>query len=275
MANNQKYKKPPVVETIFGVQFPELEDFRGVHFGLYWQTLRDRYPKWEDQPRLSPLRIEKFPRPPIVQDPRLQLLQGMPLNRVWFTAKSDSELIQLQPDRFLFNWREHGNEYPSYERNSKMFFREFEAFSQFCRDQTGLSEPMPEICEVTYVNHIKPEKGESAPDLAGKVFSGLRWEQSEEFLPSPESLTFNRAFVIKDQAAPIGRLYAEASIAVKRGDSGLSEFVLFNLTGRVNHKSDQGQKLADSMQLAHDWVVRGFADLTNKQFQKERWGRQT
>lgn len=35
-----KYANPPVVETVLGVQFPELRGFKSVHFGLYWEADR-------------------------------------------------------------------------------------------------------------------------------------------------------------------------------------------------------------------------------------------
>jgi len=273
VASNPTYAKPPMVETVIGVQFPEISGFRAAHFGLYWDTIRKDFPTATDQPRLEPNR-ERFPRLPAIPVPRFQIMQRTPADRVWFTAESAAELIQLQPDRFLFNWRRRGRngEYPTYKSNSETFFKEFARFREFCIAQK-LDEPVPELCEVTYVNHIEPEEDESAIDLAGKVFSGLRWKTSEGFLPTPESLTFNRAFVIAHNEKPIGRLYAEASIAMRRQGPGPREFVLFNLTARVIHRADEWQELADSVQHAHDWVVRGFADLTDPQIQKERWER--
>jgi uncharacterized protein (TIGR04255 family) len=202
-------------------------------------------------------------------------MRQLPLGRVWLTAESGAELIQVQSDRFLFNWRRRVSEskYPSYESNSAKFFEEFDGFRQFCREKQ-LPDPAPELCEVTYVNHIEPAKGETAMELAGTVFSGMRWERTDRFLPKPESFTFNRVFVIEDDGERLGRLYAEASMALRRQGSTAREFILLKLTARVNRRDDQGNTLADSMQLAHDWVVRGFADLTDRQTQKERWERQ-
>lgn len=111
MTGNPKYNNPPVVETVIGVQFPELRGFHAAHFGLYWETIRDRYAKVENRPTLEPDR-ERFPRQPIPLLPAIQALQRMPTNRVWFTDTSDSQLIQLQSDRFLFNWRQREGGYP-------------------------------------------------------------------------------------------------------------------------------------------------------------------
>jgi len=270
VSKNPHYDKPPVVETVMSVQFPELEGFRAAHFGLYWETLRDRYPRLSDQPRLDPIREEKFPKTPVTAFQSVQLLKQLPLGRMWFTSDNNSELIQLQPDRFLFNWRGDDGNYPTYRGNSQTFFKEFDAFCDFCEEHE-LPPPTPEICEVTYVNHCDPVAGEAAVELAGKIFTGLRWETNHEFLPRPESMKFNRAFVISHNKTPIGRLYAEASIAARRDGAALREFVLLNLTARVNHDPKLGRPLESTLQCAHDWIVRGFADMTNIDMQRDRW----
>jgi uncharacterized protein (TIGR04255 family) len=232
--DSPKFKNPPVVETVLGVQFPELEGFRATHFGLYWELLRERYPKVTDRDRLDPVH-ERFPQP-LIPQPQFQALQQMPLGRVWFTAKNESGLIQLQPDRFLLNWRrqKENGEYPSYQKNSDIFLQEFDGFCCFCQGKQ-LQQPTPELCEVTYINHIHPRQNESAMELAGKLFSGVRWEGADGFLPIPERFVFNRAYVIKDNGKAIGRLYAEASIAVRQPVQESQKFVLFKVTARVNH----------------------------------------
>ena len=171
----------------------------------------------------------------------------------------------------MFNWRGDDGSYPSYERNSKIFFTEFEAFCDFCK-KLDLPSPKPEICEVTYVNHIKPDKDETLLELAGKVFTGLHWKTNHGFLPTPESMKFNRVFVISHDQKPIGRLYAEASIAARRDGATLSEFVLLNLTARVNHDPNTGRPIKDTLQCAHDWIVHGFADMTDLDIQENCWG---
>lgn len=268
MKSTPHYMNPPVVETVIGVQFPELPGFRSAHFGLYWETIKDKgYAKTEDKPRLTEV-SEPFPRRLIPAEATLHLGSTSVPQRAWYTAASESELVQLQPDRFLFNWRkQEGEEYPSYTENSKKFLKEFEGFLGFCR-QERLDDPKPNLCEVTYVNHIFPVDDESAVDLFGKVFAGLRWQVADQFLPNPEGATFNRAYVIGEQK---GRLYAEASVAYQSKEQ--KEFVFLKLTGRVNHPSGDCGKVAESLQLAHDWVVNGFASITEIEIQDSRWER--
>lgn len=273
VAATPKFKNPPVVETVLGVQFPQVEGFRATHFGLYYESLEGRFPTVTDQPRLEPAR-ERFPRPLLLPAPQVQVFPRIKPDRVWFTADSGSELIQLQADRFLFNWRRQDNrEYPSYGTNSEVFLKEFDLFREFC-GKHKLPDPMPEVCEVTYVNHFDPEPNETATQLAARTFAGLGWCGTDGFLPIPESLTFNRAYVITSENKAIGRLYAEVSIAVRRAEAGEpKEFVLLNLTGRVNHVPSDGFDLRKTLQVAHDWVVCGFADVTERKIQDKEWER--
>jgi len=263
---NPKYNKPPVVETVLGVQFPEIAAFGNVHFGLYWETIRQRYPKPpQDQPRIA-WAVETFPHRLLPAGLNLRLSDQVP-QRMWFTAESGSELIQLQPDRFHFNWRgEEGKPYPSYRVNSRKFFDEFERFEAFCEKQ-GWERPKPSLAEVTYVNHLLPVEGETSIDLFQKAFLGIGFADVAEMPCLPERAVFNRVYPIEGDK---GRLYVEATLAQKRDRT---EFVLLKMTARVLLPPSGAVSLADGLQKAHDWVVGGFAAVTRPEIQQQRWER--
>ena len=271
MTSTPKYRKPPVIETVLGVQFQELDGFRAAHFGLYWKLISDEFTKFEDKPRLPPV-VERFPRNVVVPQAGLQFAARSIPDRVWYVGRSDDEVIQVQPDRFFFNWRRREEPYPTFKTNSTKFLDKLEEFSSFC-EQEKLGRPNVNLCEVAYINHIIPIEGESATDLAGTVFNGLRWETAENGFPQPESAVFNRVFVIEHESAKRGRLYAESSIALTRDETQEREIVLFRLTARVNHRAAESNTIAASLQLAHDWVVNGFANLTDSGIQEQRWER--
>jgi len=269
VAGTPKFDNPPVVETVLGVQFPELPDFRCTHFGLYWDRIKERYPKCVDKGRLKPA-AEAFPRKLVLLEPPVRIMRGGTAERVWYIAEDDARLIQLQPDRFICNWRElrGATKYPTYAKNSEMFLDEFSGFRRFC-GESRLNEPSPNLCEVTYINHICPEDGESAIELFGRVFEGLCWKLPDDSLPRlPESATFNRAYVIADD---VGRLYAQANIACHNETK--RDLVRFEVTARVNHPSQDPEEIGSSLQLAHEWVVNGFVSMTNPEIQRERWKR--
>jgi uncharacterized protein (TIGR04255 family) len=261
------FRDPPVVETALSIQFDELRNFRTTHFGMYHATVKDRFPVVEDKPRIEPV-IESFPRVPRVPALRIAPAGGGP-DRVWFIEPADgSMLLQLQPDRFVFNWcKKEGQEYPRYESYRPRLLKEFEQFSNFAAGQE-LGEVKPNLCEVTYVNRIDPIENETPTDCFAMVFTGIDWKSSDGWLPQPpDVVTLNRVFTIGEEK---GRLYAEASIATDKAAGG---FILLKITARVIHKD--GDDLQENMDLAHLWVVKSFVSLTEEHVRHERWGQKS
>lgn len=261
------FHNPPVVETALSIQFDELLDFRATHFGMYYETIKERFPVVEDKPRIEPV-IESFPQIPRVPEFRVSRADGSP-GRAWFTEPDEGTvMLQLQPDRFVFNWccKDEGA-YPSYGSNRPRLIKEFEAFSKFA-EINELGEVKPNLCEVTYVNRILPVENETPIDCFASVFSGIDWISSDGWLTQPPDIvTLNRVFTIGDKK---GRLYVEAGIAGNKKDG---DFVLLKITARVIHKEEDN--LMENMDLAHLWVVKSFVSLTNPQIRTKRWEEDT
>jgi uncharacterized protein (TIGR04255 family) len=154
------FESPPVVETVLSVQFEPLVAVRTAHLGLLWEKFRAKFPKVEERPPLDPV-FEQFPE---VARPRLglqlQALDRLPVSRLWFVTDQGNEMIQVQPDRFIRNWRKEGQgeQYPRYEAGKKLFERDFGVFQEFLTDNR-LGSPQVNQCEVTYVNHITAGRG--------------------------------------------------------------------------------------------------------------------
>ena len=55
------YDKPPVIETVLGVQFDRLSALTNAHLGAFWKTLnpQQEWPNVEDAP-LLPNKVERF-----------------------------------------------------------------------------------------------------------------------------------------------------------------------------------------------------------------------
>ncbi len=260
------FRNPPVVETALSIQFDELQGFRATHFGKYHTTVEDRFPVVEDKVRLEPV-VESFPRVP-----RMQAISiapaGAGLHRVWFKeANAGSMMLQLQPDRFAFNWcRQEQQEYPRYAANRPKFFAEFDQFCSFAAEH-GLGEVRPNLCEVTYVNHIPLIPNATSTESLAAVFPGINWESSDAWLPQPpEAVTLNRVFTIGEER---GRLYAEAGVAT---DKARGDVIRFKITARVIN--NEGEDLQENMDLAHLWVVKSFVSLTEEEVRNKLWGQE-
>jgi len=263
--NCPSFGHPPVIETALSIQFDELSNFKTTHFGMFYETVKDRFSIVEDQSRLAPVR-EVFPRVPRMQGIRFRANEGGP-ERVWYKEPKDgSRMLQLQPDRYVFNWcRKDGEDYPRYETYLPACLAEFKHFSDWAT-KNDLGEVKPNLCEVTYINRLYARENESLIDFFGTVFTGLKWETSDGWLPQPpENASLNRVFVIEENR---GRLYVETGFAV---DGEGRDFILLKITARVNTNLEVDLK--ESMDLAHLWVVKGFASLTSDHVQNERWKR--
>ena len=97
-----EYGNPPVDEVALGVLFVPLPDFKVPHFGVYWDHIRDRYPKCENQPALTPQIESTAPFANVMAFMSMDLS----MLRCWFIDNSGNQLIQVQPDRFIRNWRQ-------------------------------------------------------------------------------------------------------------------------------------------------------------------------
>lgn len=255
-----KFKNPPVVETVLGVQFDEIEGLLTPHLGLLWHKYRSNLPLIEEHPLLGPA-IEKFDvQPP---SPIEIAFEPKPESRAWFLNRPRSELIQVQRDRFIRNWRKVADvSYPNYEPLRKQFEQDFALFQEFIETEK-LGSINVNQCEVTYVNHIEPAIGvwESHSQIDKILRNWTCWAGSDKFLPVPEDASIRLRFRIPDASGrPIGRLQAELRSARKLTD-GAAIFVL-NLTARGRPTGSDVDAVLDFLDLGREWVVRGFTELT-------------
>ena len=151
------FKNPPLAEVVLGVQFSDLTGYRTQHAGLLWERhFRRDFPECVERPPIEAV-FETFGAvsvgPPSL---KVQVLEapGPIIPRLWFINDDNTELIQMQADRFLHNWRsEQKAPYPRYEPIREHFFQELEIVESFL-DGEKIGSLEPNQCEVTYVNHI-------------------------------------------------------------------------------------------------------------------------
>jgi uncharacterized protein (TIGR04255 family) len=260
------FENPPVVETVLSIQFEPLSQMRAAHFGLFWEQIRERYPKTEERSSLDPV-IERFPEP-VRRRVGLQfpVLEVPPLPRFWFIHRNENELIQLQADRFIKNWRKsgEGDAYPHYEKVRDWLEQDFRKFQDFAsREKLGTIDVNQ--CEVTYVNHIVAGEGWASHEDLDKVLT--MWKHPGAPFPGKaEDAAFHARFPIRDGSGhPVGRLHADVQAAIRNTD-GKPMFVL-NLTAR-----GLLGKSTEFLDLGREWIVRSFAEMTTTEMH-EVWKR--
>lgn len=259
--------EPPVVETVLSVQFVPIEGFTLAHIGLYWDTIRREFERFESKPPIGHVK-ESFSAGPGVRDIGLSFSTSneMPF-RAWFLDKKGNQILQVQKDRFIHNWQKiSGDEvYPRYESVRNKFQVEWDRFNAFLGKE-GLARPEINQYEVTYVNHIEYEKGWKGYGELAKVISLWSGKHSGDFLRSPENINLNVTYLLPDNH---GRLYVGMQPVLRARDA--TEILQLNLTARVVPSTTSSDEVLKWLDLGRLWVVEGFNDVTTPEIRKA-WG---
>ena len=259
------FGRPPVNEVVLSIQFEPLGPLLSYHLGEFWQSIRSKYPKAEVHPPIDPV-YERL-GPPIFRPLGVQIEFGQaPLSsRLWLLNDAGTELIQIQQDRFVHNWRKVlGDEaYPRYEQIRDRFCDELVAFADFAKAH-DFGDVRPNQCEVTYINHIDCAGDTREHGDPAEVLRALSRDQTYDSLPKLESCQFAAKYVIEtdDSAArkPVGRLHVDF-MPVYTVKENRPIFVL-NLMARGVPLGEGIEGAMKFMDLGRDMIVRGFADIT-------------
>jgi uncharacterized protein (TIGR04255 family) len=265
---------PPVIEVVLGIQFDPIPGFTTSHVGLLWRHFRDQFPRTEDKAPLESVREEFGPPRPQLAPLRLEFLEGPPAPRTWFLKGDGTELVQLQRDRIVHNWRKVGidAEYPRYEPIKETFRQDV------LKLETGLREcelPLirPNQWEVTYVNHIRLPLHSSATEfgqLQG-VIAPWTGQYSDEFLEQPEDVQFSARYTIYGASRnPIGRLHIAAQPGLQHEDG--AQIVILTLTARGRPSDPSVAAAFDGLDIGRVQIVRGFTSVTTQDAHRA-WGR--
>jgi len=258
-----EFSSPPVIETTLSVQFEPIHDLQVPQIGLLWEKFRSDYPHTEQHPPIEPS-FEYFgTRPPKARS-KLEVFHSFPVPRCWFLNQNRSELIQVQSDRIVHNWRKVGDEeeYPRYEKSIRpQFQKEIETFREFL-EKEKLGEFRPNQCEVSYINHIAIENAHSN---LGAVVSAWNPQYSDEFLKSSsmESARFNAQWVYGDDGDnAVGRLYISAD-PVFLSKTG-QPIIKLTLTTRGAPEGLGIDGVLTAFDRGREMIVRGFNSITTK-----------
>lgn len=241
------YKNPPINEVFCGMQFHTPGNFHIAHIGCLWNKFSADYPNIQ---HASPIASVKG-------DILLDSATGVPLPRVWFIKESDDQLIQFQIDRFYFNWRRRENDYPRYNNIIENFEKVRDNINDFFVE-FKLGELNPIEYELSYTNHIPKEQGWNTIDDLPSIFSDFVWKKTgDRFLPNPEKVSWLTEFSLPEN---MGRL----AVSLKQGVRTEDKVPLFILTLKTQGVCESSDKDAVRkwFDLSHEWIVKGFTDLT-------------
>jgi uncharacterized protein (TIGR04255 family) len=192
---------------------------------------------------------------------------GIPSVRCWFFDPSETRLIQLQHNHFIHNWRKTAatQGYQHYEVVKPLFQKEWRRFCSFVA-ANAMRRPEVWQSEVTYVNHIERGQGwETFADLP-LVMTSWSGKTATQFLPDPDTVAWNCVYPMPDSA---GQLNVNLQRAIRKTDG--KDIIQLTLTAKGKPASAEDGDLFAWLDLGHEWVVRGFKDVTTAKMH-QFWG---
>jgi uncharacterized protein (TIGR04255 family) len=266
------FKLPPIDEVVLSIQFATLQGFKSVHAGLFWKSIRSKYPNVAEHPPLQSV-FETFGTPPSLPGARIQLMVTPPTPRFWFEKEGKPDLLQLQLDRIVHNWRKREREqvYPRYEAIRGRFEAEVATFAKFLATER-LGELRPNQCEVTYINLIELPDGEDPQPKLHEITPLWLGPPSTSFPSEFENALIQSQFLLKESGdeSPVGRIYVNFQPAVRQTD--LTPVVRLEITARAKPRQES---ITDAFRLLdheRSAVVQTFAAVTTSEMHKI-WGR--
>ena len=108
------------------------------HIGLLWGKFRSEYPNIQHAIPVASATGEIY----------TDSVTNFPIPRIFFINESDDQLIQVQSDRFYYNWRRRKNPYPRYAHVIKNFEQMYSYITSFF-SEFGFGEFKPIECELS------------------------------------------------------------------------------------------------------------------------------
>lgn len=237
------FDDPPLNEVALGRTFLPRPDFLVPHFGAFWREISDEFPK------------VAHAAPIFAAGEAFNESEGFFLPRIWMLSADSTMLVQVQQNRFHFNWRQTDEtkpyiRFPAVQTECVRLWEKFEAF---VLRMTG--QPLqPVSMELTYVNLIPIDSDSSPFEVSSKTLQDCAWSTHSRFLPQPKTMAVSYAFDL-----PNGNGVLNASTALAQKQDG-TKILRLELT--VQGKPREGILFEQWSDEAHNFLVEGFKDLT-------------
>ena len=252
-----RFDNPPINELVIAAYFnPPLSALRNEHIGLFWSKIREEFPTVEQ-------------RAP-VGDGEAFMLTGnevFPMPRFWFVAEDQVNLIQVQKNAFMLNWRRRNGEHPHFEEHLKPAFdKYYRMFEEFVQTETSVMELKIDRCELAYINTVEPCEYWQGPQDTINIIPSLA--VPDLGITHGAAPAFNCAYVFF-LASDL-----QLQVSIRNGEStakpGLPVLIFeISATGRIQ---DKQKSIADSwFRRAHDAIVECFLSVTSEDIRNKYW----
>ncbi len=261
-----EYENPPIVEVVCGVTFDEIPALTAAPVGIFWQVLQPDFPRIQELPPLGPT-VEIFDGEKKEIEMKFSSIPSLP--REMFYSNDENRVIQIQRDRFIYNWRKFrpDDSYPRFTKVYDSFTKRFNQFKRLMEGTPFLFNPIQ--YELTYINQITfGDFGQDIKGIGGLMPALNLSFENNELLKEPENFNFRVNFLLPNR---IGRLYVVARSGTFNADKTPVILLELRVRGLPDDLSEQARD--EWFQTAREWVVKGFGELICKDIQNQVWRR--
>jgi uncharacterized protein (TIGR04255 family) len=242
-ANLPQWENPPLDEVAISVQFNDIPGFKAVHYGLLAERFRIfGLTQYEDKAPINPS-FEVFGKRVAPVQFQLQAVDAL-LPRVWYMSEDKHRLVQVQPDKFVYNWRkvEGAGDYPRFDKVVlPEFLERCQAFEVFVAEQRLPALALSQ-CELSYFNIIEVEEGETYHDAFTRIFRFWAYQNNPDALNDgasieKDSVNLTLSHVLKAaDGSPLARIHTNVAAAERRNQRVIRFALIFRApwTNAVN-----------------------------------------
>ena len=260
------FARPPVEEVVLSVLFNPLDRLLAPHLGEIWQEFKkDGFVHIVEQPPVVPA-VEM---PVSAQEAQLRIGYVPPLARIWFIHETDTEIIQVQRDRFTFNWRktEPHPVYPGFTAICEKFEDFYSRFGKVIKNMQ-IDEVTPLQYELTHINQLRHGESWNTLDDIGKIYPlFIHSPQTQAFWSGMESVNFHASFPVADLH---GRLHLALSNRIKLPEELQTLQTDFTVRGFPEGTEDA---VIAWFKSARDHIRAKFVSMFSDDIQTRIWGR--
>jgi len=272
--NLPQWERPPVDEVAISIQFNDIPGLKIVHYGQFGERLsKVGLVQHEDKGPINPT-FEVFGKRVAPVQFQFQAVD-IPLPRVWYLSNDKHRLVQVQPDRFVYNWRKVEGEgvYPGLNDVLPEFVIRCQSFQDFLTEQ-GLPQLSINQCELSYFNILGVEEHETYHHAFARIFSFWSDEANTNPLNDGSSLEQDAGNIALthilrgNDGSPLARIHTHVQAAERSN----KRVIRLSLVFRGPWTQPVGTPLLEFFALGREAIVRLFDSMITEQMHRE-WGR--
>ncbi len=251
------FRNPPINEVVVSTYFnPSLSGLRSEHIGLFWGEIKQDFPVVSQHP-------------PVGTELDVRSKEAFPMPRYWFISEDEINLIQVQKNAFMFNWRGRNEEYPRFHKDIKPTFDKYYGrFGEFIKKETEMEYPTIDLCELAYINAVKQCEDWNGVMDTSNIIPSFSILNIGAVYPDPVVLNCNYIYRISNNL----QINVRIRSAVMAQDENVPVLIFeIRASGRLGQVVKSG---ADEwFEQAHDAIINCFLDMTSQDIQNNLWQR--